>query len=78
VRLGLVLAVLVLNVAAIASILGTRATAGRKLLRITAVVLLPVIGALAWFAGGRRTQGPETASPNQRAGYDGKDGDGSG
>jgi hypothetical protein len=62
-RLGLVLAVFVLNAAAIASILGTRAAAGRKMAWVTAVMLLPVMGAAGWFMMKRRTRGPVAASP---------------
>jgi hypothetical protein len=52
-RTGLVLIVLVLNVSAIVSILGARRGAGRKFTWLAAVVLLPVAGALGWYAAGR-------------------------
>ena len=53
-RLGLALIVLVLNVFALASILGMRRGAVRKLAWSAGVVLLPLIGAIGWFAVGRR------------------------
>jgi hypothetical protein len=53
VRAGLALIVLVLNVFAIVSILGARRGAGDRLGWLAAVVLLPVVGAVAWFASGR-------------------------
>ncbi|CAN5726307.1 hypothetical protein BH23GEM9_BH23GEM9_13230 [soil metagenome] len=53
-RAGLALIVLSLNVVAIAAILGARRGVGLKLGWIAAVVLLPVAGALGWFAVGRR------------------------
>jgi hypothetical protein len=49
VRIGLTLIVFVLNVAAIASILGARIDRGRKLGWCAAVVLLPFVGALGWL-----------------------------
>jgi len=62
-RFGLMLAVFVLNAAAIASILGTRAAAGRKVGWVAVVVLLPFLGAVGWLMMKRRTRGPVTASP---------------
>jgi hypothetical protein len=53
VRAGLALIVLVLNVFAIVSILGARRGAGGRTAWLMAVVLLPVAGALGWFATGR-------------------------
>jgi hypothetical protein len=53
VRAGLALIVLVLNVFAIVSILGARRGAGGRLGWLAAIVLLPVVGAFAWFASGR-------------------------
>jgi hypothetical protein len=53
-RTGLTLFVVALNVVAIVSILGARATAGRKLAWLMVVVLLPLAGATAWLAAGRR------------------------
>jgi len=53
VRAGLALIVLVLNIAAILSILGTRRTTGSKLGWIAAVVLIPIAGAVGWLARGR-------------------------
>jgi hypothetical protein len=53
VRAGLALIVLILNIIAIVSILGTRRGAGSKLTWVTAVVLLPLVGALGWLALGR-------------------------
>lgn len=53
-RVGLALLVLILNTAAITSILGARRGAGRKLAWTAAVLLLPLAGALAWFAAGKR------------------------
>jgi hypothetical protein len=52
-RAGLALIVLVLNVLAIVSILGARRGADGRLGWLAAVVLLPLAGALAWFASGR-------------------------
>jgi hypothetical protein len=54
VRAGLALIVLILNVFAIVSILGARRGADGRFGWLAAVVLLPVVGALAWFASGRR------------------------
>ena len=53
-RAGLALIVLVLNVFALASILGMRRGAVRKVAWTAGVVLLPLIGAIGWFAVGRR------------------------
>jgi hypothetical protein len=53
VRAGLALIALVLNVIAIVSILGARRGTGRTVAWLAAVVLLPVAGALGWFATGR-------------------------
>lgn len=52
-RAGLAVLVLILNVFAIVSILGARRGAGSRLAWLTAVVLLPLAGAIAWFAAGR-------------------------
>jgi hypothetical protein len=52
-RAGLTLVVLILNVFAIVSILGARRGAGGRLAWLAAVVLLPLAGALGWFAVGR-------------------------
>ena len=52
-RAGLALIILVLNVLAIVSILGTRRGASRRLAWVAAVVLLPLIGALGWLTLGR-------------------------
>jgi hypothetical protein len=52
-RAGLALIVLILNVVAIASILATRRGTGRRIGWAAAVVLLPLIGAIGWFAVGR-------------------------
>jgi hypothetical protein len=57
VRAGLALIVVALNVTAIVSILGTRGTAGRKLVWTAAVVLVPVFGALGWLTTRRRSRG---------------------
>ena len=62
-RASLALIVLILNAAAILSILRTRSTAGRKVAWMAAVVLVPVAGALAWWGVGRRR------SPEQSSGY---------
>lgn len=56
-RAGLALIVLILNVFAIVSILGARRGAGGRLGWLAAVVLLPVAGAVAWFASGRPRAG---------------------
>ena len=52
-RAGVAVLVLILNVFAIVSILGARRGAGGRLAWLSAVVLLPAVGALAWFASGR-------------------------
>ena len=52
-RAGLALIILVLNVLAIVSILGTRRGASSRLAWVAAVVLLPFIGALGWLTLGR-------------------------
>lgn len=52
-RAGLALIVLFLNITAIVSILGARRNGGSKLVWVTAVVLLPLAGALGWLALGR-------------------------
>ena len=72
-RAGLALVVLILNVAAILSILGTPARFGRKLAWTAAVVLLPVIGAAAWLVSARRRQrGPSSIlNGGTNDGYDG-------
>jgi hypothetical protein len=49
VRPGLTLIILVLNVVAIVSILGTRAAAGRKAAWLLLAVVVPAGGALAWL-----------------------------
>ncbi|HEX2166408.1 MAG TPA: PLD nuclease N-terminal domain-containing protein [Longimicrobiales bacterium] len=53
-RTGLALVVLILNVFAIVSILGARRGAGDRIAWLAAVVLLPVVGAFAWFVSGRK------------------------
>jgi hypothetical protein len=53
VRAGLALVVLVLNVFAIVSILDARRGVGGRIAWLAAVILLPVAGALGWFATGR-------------------------
>jgi hypothetical protein len=62
-RAGLALVVIVLNTVAIVSVLGAPTTAGRKLAWVTAVVLAPILGALAWLLTGRARQGAGTALP---------------
>jgi hypothetical protein len=52
-RAALTLIVLVLNVIAIVSILGSRTGRGRRLGWTVAVVLLPLVGALGWLIVGR-------------------------
>lgn len=46
------LIVFVLDVWAIASIINSNATGGRKLLWIAIVVIFPVLGLIAWFFAG--------------------------
>jgi hypothetical protein len=58
VRAGLALAVIVLNVLALVSILGARTAASRRMAWAAAVLLLPLLGALAWLAAGRRHGAP--------------------
>jgi hypothetical protein len=57
VRAGLALIVLLLNILALASIFGTRRGAVRRLRWTAGVVFLPLIGAVGWFAVGRRRAG---------------------
>jgi hypothetical protein len=57
VRAGLTLLVLVLNAVALASILALPGKRRRKLAWCTAVVLLPVIGGVAWLTFGRARTG---------------------
>lgn len=48
-RAGLALIVLIINVAAIVSVLGSPLSTGRKLAWCAAVVMLPLVGALGWL-----------------------------
>jgi hypothetical protein len=57
VRAGLALIVVALNVTAIVSILGSRDTAGRKLVWTAAVVLVPAFGAIGWLTTRPRRRG---------------------
>lgn len=56
-RVGLALIVVILNVAAITSILGSRIAAGRKAAWCAGVVVLPIVGALGWFTARNRSRG---------------------
>jgi hypothetical protein len=56
-RPGLALFVLIINIAAIVSILGARGGAGRKLAWVAGVVLAPIAGAVGWALAGRRAHG---------------------
>jgi len=51
------LIVLVCDVWAIVSIFGATATAGRKVLWIVAIILLPILGFLIWLFFGPRAAG---------------------
>jgi hypothetical protein len=53
VRPGLAVVVLVLNVVALISILGSPARVGRKVMWCAAVVILPLVGAAVWLLRGR-------------------------
>jgi hypothetical protein len=57
VRPVLALIVLILNIAALTSVLGARTGAGRKLGWTAAVVLLPFAGAAGWLAARRNAAG---------------------
>jgi hypothetical protein len=50
----LALLVFIVDAVAIVSVLGTRASAGRKLAWMAIVVGVPLVGALAWYTRGRR------------------------
>lgn len=53
---GLVgLAVLALDIWAIINVVGSRATTGVKLLWVLLIVILPIIGLIAWFVAGPRS-----------------------
>ena len=52
-RAALALIVLILDITAIVSILGTRRGTGQRLRWLAAVVLLPLVGAIVWFGAGR-------------------------
>jgi hypothetical protein len=54
VRVGLALMVLIVNVVALTSILGSGRRTRSRWIWTTAVVLLPFAGALAWFVSDRR------------------------
>lgn len=49
------LIVLVLDIWAIVSIIGSHATTGRKVLWVVIVLLLPVLGFIAWLLAGPRS-----------------------
>ncbi|MHA7852536.1 PLDc N-terminal domain-containing protein [Roseovarius sp.] len=49
---GLIL--LILNIWAIVSIIGSRATTGRKVIWVVLVVLLPLLGFIMWLLAGPR------------------------
>jgi hypothetical protein len=53
-RAGLALLVFLLDTVALVSILGTSARTRRKLAWSAVVVLLPVVGAIAWLTFGRK------------------------
>lgn len=48
------LIVLALNIWAIISIVGSGTSTGRKVLWILAVIILPILGFIAWFFAGPR------------------------
>lgn len=51
------LVILVLDIWGVLNVIGSRATMGVKLLWILLIVILPLIGLIAWFvAGPRRTR----------------------
>jgi hypothetical protein len=53
-RLAMTIAVLLTNLWALLLVLGSRASAARRVGWVVAITLLPVAGAVAWFANGRR------------------------
>jgi hypothetical protein len=65
-RAGLAVLVLVLNVLAILAVLQSRARPGRKLAWTAAIVLLPVVGAVALLATERRRRGASSHIVNGR------------
>lgn len=48
------LVILILDIWGILNVIGSRATMGVKLLWILLIVILPVIGLIAWFVAGPR------------------------
>lgn len=48
------LVVLALDIWALISVIGSNATTGRKVLWVLAILLLPVLGFIAWLAFGPR------------------------
>jgi hypothetical protein len=70
-RTGLALIVLILNVFAILSILGARRGAGERIAWLAAVVLLPVVGAFAWFASRRKQSRRTQENGGHYDGYNG-------
>jgi len=54
------LVILILDLWAIISIIGSAATTGKKVLWCLAVILLPILGLIAWLIGGPRADGRRT------------------
>jgi len=54
------LVILILDLWAIISIIGSAATTGKKVLWCLAVILLPILGFIAWLIGGPRADGRRT------------------
>lgn len=52
--LPLAILILVIDIVAIMSVIGSRKTLGAKSFWIGAIVILPVVGAVAWLLGGPR------------------------
>ena len=54
------LVILILDLWAIISIIGSAATTGKKVLWCLAVILLPILGFIAWLIFGPRADGRRT------------------
>jgi hypothetical protein len=54
------LVILILDLWAIISIIGSTATTGKKVLWCLAVILLPILGFIAWLIFGPRADGRRT------------------
>jgi hypothetical protein len=54
--LPLAIVILVIDIVAIMSVTSSRKTPGAKSLWIAAIVILPVLGAVAWVLGGQSSR----------------------